>query len=213
VKLASGASFKSPASLPAQPFHLAVTLHAGSASALVNGKEFSLNPESAKGASLVATETISFGEGWNGGLRNIAIYSRVLDASQISRDAASALAQAAKFPPSPTQIKLRGKLVETTAPPTPESIVPYTSSLVTCVYEVEQVLSGDFKEKRILVNHWGLLNRERVAGFPREVGKTYELIVEKQSDHPEVSGERVTDETTAFDMQPWLDVSSPKMAP
>ena len=31
----------------------------------------------------------------------------------------------------------------------------------------------------------------------------------EQLDHPELRGERVTDDTTAFDMEPWFEVTTP----
>ena len=72
------------------------------------------------------------------------------------------------------------------------------------------MISGELKDKRILVKHWGLLNRVPVKGFPRDLGKSYELILERESDHAELKGERVMDDTAAFDLQPWLDVALPK---
>ena len=79
------------------------------------------------------------------------------------------------------------------------------------MYEVESVLSGEYKDKRILVKHWALLDRRAVKGFPREKGQSYELTLERDSDHPELTGERVMDDTGVFDLQAWLDVARPRL--
>jgi hypothetical protein len=95
--------------------------------------------------------------------------------------------------------------------PTPEAIEPYTSSLVEYVYEVQKVLEGDFKEPRVLVKHWAMLNLHTVEGLPRELGKSYELTLEKSEDHLHLQGERVMQDTGAFDLQAWFDVAPPRV--
>jgi hypothetical protein len=80
---------------------------------------------------------------------------------------------------------------------------------VNYVYEVEKVISGELTARKVLVQHWGLLNLVPIVGFPREIGKTYRLTIEREADHPELKGERVSDDTTAFDLDPWLDVGPP----
>src|SRR5262249_10867963 len=107
----------------------------------------------------------------------------------------------------PPRLVLKGKLLEAAPVPALADIEPYTSSLVECVYEVESVVSGQYTEKRVLVKHWGLLNRHPTAVFPREIGKSYELTLEPETGHPELKGERVSEEADVFDLSPWLDVA------
>ena len=63
------------------------------------------------------------------------------------------------------------------------------------------------------MKHWGLLNSADVAGFPRQIGQIYDLSLERESDHPELRGERLSDDTTAFDLPSWLDVAVPAVRP
>ncbi|HEY2573763.1 MAG TPA: hypothetical protein VGH65_06830, partial [Verrucomicrobiaceae bacterium] len=178
-----GKSWTGNAPVPAKPFHLAVVRRADGFQAMVNGVRVPLN--SRKAASAVKmVDSLVFGGGWNGGIMDIAIYDRALGSEEVAQDSAAVLREAGKFPPAPQRVKLRGRVVESSSPPALEDIAPYSGSLVADVYDVEKVLSGGFKDKRILVKHWGLLNKTPVPGFPREIGKSFELVVEKESDHP-----------------------------
>ena len=199
--------------MPTQPFHLAADRSGGSVRVFINGREIPGKPASVNLSARDAEAGIEFGGGWTGGLMRIAIYSRVLSDAEIRSSAALAADIAQKFPPAPPRVKLLAKLVDASPVPALADIEPYTGSLVVCIYEVEKVLAGDFKDSRVLVKHWGLLNRLPTKAFPRENGKSYEITIEPETGHPEMRGERVSDESGVFDLQPWLDVTSPQFAP
>ena len=115
---------------------------------------------------------------------------------------------------TPPRVRLRAKLVEATGVPTPEGIDPYTRAMIACVYDVEQVLEGTYEPKQILVCHWALMDRKPCSGFPRKPGDSFELLVEPldlKLHHPELEGQRVLDDTTAFDLEKWYDIASPKL--
>ena len=95
--------------------------------------------------------------------------------------------------------------------PSAEGIAPYTGSLVAYVYEIEKVISGELAAKKIIVKHWAMLDQKPVAGFPRTLGGTYELELEPEAGHDHLKGERVMDDTTAFDLETWFDISPPKV--
>jgi hypothetical protein len=199
--------------LPTAPFHLVVNRGADPAKnfeAFVNDKPLAL---AGRAGTLQAPsmEAITFGGGWNGGMLNVALYDHVLAAGEISQNASAMQHRIASLPPPPPRVRLRGKLVELSAMPTPEAIEPYTSSLVEYVYEVEKVLEGEYKEPRVLVKHWALLDLHPVQGLPREIGKSYDLTLEPGADHLHLQGERVMQDTTAFDLQPWFDVATPRV--
>lgn len=207
----SDQNWKCADATPPKPFQLAVIHRRAGITVFINGTKAELvtqdQPKSDKPDSLI------FGGNWGGGLLNLALYQRALDASEVLKNTETARKRVVKFQPRSTPLKVRAKLLEVTAPPSPESITPYTSSLVTCLYEVEQVLSGELKEKRILVKQWGLLNRLPVIGFPVQEGKIYDLLLESESIHPELKGERVTDDTSTFDLEPWFDITPPRVIP
>lgn len=214
VSKAAGQTWKSSQPLPDKPFHLMVTRAEAGFALYVNGQPAELEFSPADQA-VPASETITFGGGWQGGLLHLALHDHALPADQAAAHAASAQARISTLPAAPPRVRVKARLVETSAMPTAEGIEPYTSALVAYVYEVLEVLEGDFPatEKRLLVKHWGMLGREPVQGFPRPEGQTYELVIERQSAHSHLNGERVMDDTTAFDLEPWFDVASPRVSP
>lgn len=212
VSKVAGEAWKSAQPLPTKPFHLMVTRSEAGFTLYVDGQSVELQPSPAD-AVPAPSDSITFGGGWQGGLLQVALHDHALPADQAAAHAASAQARISSLPAAPPRVRVKARLVETSAMPTPEGIEPYTAALVAYVYEVQEVLEGDFPttEKRLLVKHWGMLGREPVQGFPRTEGQTYELVVERQSAHSHLNGERVMDDTTAFDLESWFDVSSPKV--
>jgi hypothetical protein len=192
----------------ANPLHVTVNRRGTQFEIYLNGK---ITPaQSGTSAPPAPANSIAFGTGSRGmELQGIAIFDRALAADEIEKNAGAQLGRLRSLPAAPPQIRVIGTLVEASQVPAPESIEPYTGALVCCTYKVEKSVSGDFKGDRILVKHWGLLNRQPVSGFPRELGRSYELTLERASDHPELQGERVADDTEAFDLEPWIDVSTP----
>lgn len=213
VLSSKGGAWDSSEPLPTTPFHLVVNRRADPAKAFeafVNGKPLGLGMLAAT-FKAEPMEAITFGGGWNGSLLNVAIYDRTLTTDEIARSAEAMQHRISTLPPAPPRVRLQGKLVELSAMPTPEGIEPYTSSLVEYVYEVEKVLEGEYKEPRVLVKHWALLDLHPVKGLPRVLGKSYELTLEPGADHLHLQGERVMQDTSAFDLQAWFDVSPPRV--
>ncbi len=211
VLTSANGSSKGTEPLPADPFHLAILRKPDGFDAFVNGQRIALVPSASSTPPSAATDTLTFGGNWNGGLLSVVVYDHVLNETEVQLDAQSAERQIAKFTPAPVQIKIRAKLTEASSMPTAEGIDPYTSSLVIYIYDVEKVMEGDFTDKHILVKHWAMLGQKPVDAMPREVGKSYDLVLERESGHPNLKGERVMDDTTAFDLEPWFDVASPRV--
>ncbi|RBP37324.1 hypothetical protein DES53_11462 [Roseimicrobium gellanilyticum] len=212
VLVRGATAWRSKTALPAVPYHLAVTRSAEGFAAQVNGEPLELDSLPGGGAK-PGPETLTFGGGWNGGLLQVALYDRILTDEEIASNAHAAQARVSTFPSAPQRVKLSGKLTESSPMPTPEGISPYTGALVAHLYEVEKIHQGTLETKTVLVKHWAMLGEKVVQGFPREVGKTYELLIEREVDHTQLKGERVIDDTTAFDQEAWFDVASPRVAP
>ncbi len=197
---------RTAAPLPTAPFHLVVARRPGSFACFVNGESALLEPHrGAPPASLPGQ--LRFGGGWHGGILAVAIHDRALSPSEVKQESTAQLAVHARRPPAPPQVKVLARLVEASAMPSVEGIAPYTGALVTYVYDIDKVLAGELPAKRILVRHWAILDQKTVVGFPREPGKSHELILESLADHAHLTGERVVDDTTEFDLEPWFDVT------
>lgn len=163
----------------------------------------------AKAAAAARDAPIVFGGGGAGaGLLRVAIYKRPLDEPELVVSAGDLPADLVSV--SAARVKLRGRLLEASPMPTAEGINPYTSALVECVYEVTNVIEGDYNEKRVFVKHWGMLDRKTTAGFPRRPGVEYELLLEPLSEHPQLKGDRSM-ALDVFDLDPYYDVSAPKV--
>ncbi|VGO21654.1 LamG-like jellyroll fold domain-containing protein [Pontiella sulfatireligans] len=131
---------------------------------------------------------------WSGCIDGIAWYDRVLAPAEIAEMYAAFRAEkAASFRDEPPRLVIDAKLVEISPTPSPEGIAPYRSALVEYLYEIEQVLEGRSAEKRIIVQHWVILDAV-VYPLDREAGTTYRLVLESVDDHPELEGERISSE-------------------
>ena len=77
------------------------------------------------------------------------------------------------------------------------------------IYEVEEVIDGEYELDQILVQHWGLMDEKPVPGWPRKVGDSYELVVEERAAHPELEGARRLDKIKVFHLPVYYDVETP----
>ena len=153
---------------------------------------------------------ITFGGGGKGiGMSHVAVYARALATAEI-RDHAKALASLSRPPPA-TTLKLRAKLIQASPMPTVKGISPDTSSLIECIYEVVNVIEGDYPAKRILVKHWGMMDGKPARGFPRRIGIDYELHLQPFSAQPQVKDIRSVS-LGVPDLDPWFDISTPAVA-
>lgn len=87
-------------------------------------------------------------------------------------------------------IALRAKLVRLTPTPTLQAIAPYRQALAVHEYEVENVKSGEFAGHRILVASWAIVSGKTVSQN-RKAGESYDLLVGRYDDYPELEGERL----------------------
>ena len=77
--------------------------------------------------------------------------------------------------PATASLVVKGKLVSKTNPIRKEELLPYQEFLVGFVYDVEQVTSGEYGEKQILVMHPAYIGLKPQSLEKFRVGKTYEL--------------------------------------
>lgn len=148
---------------------------------------------------------------YRGRLAGVTVHGGTLDAESVAglhAGAAKAVAEAEGGDP-PSRLVVRGKLVEAAAMPSVESLDTYSRALFDFTYEVEEVVAGEYSEPRIVVWHWAILDRQPLPDALREIGRTYELVVEPASAHPELEGERRTETTSEFSLDPFYDVATP----
>ena len=105
------------------------------------------------------------------------------------------------------RVVLTGRLVEVTPTPKVKSIHPYRRCLAVYTYRVEKVHEGRYRDRRILVAHWVILDA-KVLGFRRKLGQAYRLVVEAYADHPQLAPERRVMVQDELDLEVYYDVEN-----
>lgn len=184
--------------------HLMVTFDGTAFSAYLNGKPAPPSEVESDGES---GPTTRFGAGWDGSLQGVAISAAAATPEQIAASHAHWEKTLAARPSIPT-VRLRGKLLEMTADRPVEALDTYHRGLLGYLYEVEEIIEGEYAGKTVVVMHWTILDRTPVSGFPREVGKSYELTLQPYAAHPELVSERQWNDLLD-PSEPWFDVTAP----
>ena len=128
---------------------------------------------------------------WRGTVEGVAIYNRALEAAEVASNATAAgTVKAAKAVP---QISVRATLVATTKAPTPAQMTPYRDALIVHEYEVEKLVKGKYKAKKLRVAHWGVRDLKKTRVAYMKVGTGVFLVVEPFGDHPELEGQFIRD--------------------
>ncbi len=191
------------------PLHLAASRQGGKWALYLDGNPLEREGVEGAGAAIPPAAGVGVGDGkWEGSGEALAIYGRALEAGEVAADAANLAAKVEGREPAGT-IKLRGKLVEMTAPHPVEDLDTYRRALLVYTYEVEEVIEGKYDQPKVLVNHWSILDRKPLASIPRQLGKSYTLEIEALKEHPELTSERRwSDSFEALDE--YFDITTPE---
>lgn len=192
-------------------FHLAVVCGGGTIVAYRDGKEVH---REASGGDVAGWRPgkLAFGDapegrsGWAGRLEGIALYARALGAAEIAEDAKFWQDRVAARPRAP-QVRIQGTLLQRSESEV-DKLGAYFRALGLCEYKVDKVLAGTFTDESIFVFHWTVMHRKLLPIADREVGKSYELLVEPFADHPELEPELQFDSLEwGFDKPVYYDVT------
>ncbi|CAN5198534.1 hypothetical protein BH23VER1_BH23VER1_35540 [soil metagenome] len=214
----SGALVEASSALPAAPAHVLVIADGAALRLWVDGAEVASAPSGPLDLSAWAGGRLRFGgapaAGGQMSVEKVALYAGVVFSTEsATAHAASALASTAGREPA-AQVRLRARLAETTSIPAAADVEDYLDTyhraLVDYTYDVVEVLEGDYAEDRVVVWHWVILDRQLVPGFPRAIGEEFELVLEPTTAHPQLASERRDEDTTAFGLDPFYDISTPQ---
>lgn len=120
-------------------------------------------------------------------LAAIGVYDRPLVGEEVaasSRRLPKATEQSAE-----QRLTLDATLHERTEIPAPDAIGAYRRALVVNSYKVDRVLAGEYRQERILVAEWAILDRTIIKTYP-EPAVSEKLVVEPFANHPQLEGER-----------------------
>ncbi len=148
---------------------------------------------------------------WDGAIGQIHLYARLLDDGE-RKDLSNQVIAESRGEPEPARIKFRGKMVKAAAPRPLEAMEPYRRLLVPCVYEIEEVLSGEYAEDKIIVYHWAVLDLEPLPNVPPAVGQSVEVTAAPFESQPQLGNElteEIADPSLVL-IKKYYDISPPK---
>lgn len=96
------------------------------------------------------------------------------------------------------RLVVEARLTDPSVIPTPRDIAPYRRALLVNGYEVVRMISGSYRQKKIMVAHWVIEDGQVLEKAKREKGKTYRMVLERFDDHPELEGERLIMDSDEF---------------
>jgi hypothetical protein len=108
-------------------------------------------------------------------------------------------------PPEEQVIQLRARLVFKSKPMRLEELMPYQESLVGFVYDVREVLAGQYQEKQILVMHPAHIGLRKQPLRKYRMGKTYKLRV-RELEGTRWNTVKRKDDSGLVDLQPYIQV-------
>ena len=96
------------------------------------------------------------------------------------------------------RLVVEARLTDLSVIPTPQDIAPYRRALLVNGYEVVRVISGSYRQKKLMAAHWVIEEGQVLKDAIREKGKTYRMVLERYDDHPELEGERLIMDSDEF---------------
>jgi alginate O-acetyltransferase complex protein AlgJ len=130
---------------------------------------------------------------WRGRLEGIAFFPWALTADEAAKEAAASIVLRAGRKPA-TTVRFQGTLIRQAKTANLKAIQPYTRSMTIAEYKVEKVLAGEWKQQKIKVLHWMIMDGKRLPLADRKPGALVELQVDSLGDHPQLESCRRDDE-------------------
>ena len=107
--------------------------------------------------------------------------------------------------PTAASLIVKAKLVSKTTPIRREELMPYQEFLVGFVYDVEEVIAGEYGEKQILVMHPAYIGLQPQSLEKFRIGKTYELQL-RPLDGSIWSTIKSKDDSGRIELEPYIRV-------
>ena len=194
-------------------YHVIVSYFPGRLFCYVNGESMPLDAGVTGDFSnwgpqhLLFGDEFSGGRDWAGTLEGVAIYNRAIGLAEAKQKFGLYQAQM-KQRKAVEQLAVRARLMAASPMPDPGSLGQYRRCLAVHAYKVIKALRGTCDTREIAVAHWAILDMKAVGTFEKKkIGATYDLVLERFSDHPELEGERRVEAIEDLDMPLYYDVS------
>ena len=109
------------------------------------------------------------------------------------------IAEASKAP----GLVIRGKLVSRSKPIQRKELLPYEEFLVGFIYDVKEVIQGEYSDKQILVMHPAYIGLRKQSLARYHIGRTYHLQLRELEDSL-WSTVKSKDDSGRIDLQPYI---------
>jgi hypothetical protein len=116
-----------------------------------------------------------------------------------------ALVAAPSATPATASLIVKAKLVSKTKPIQKEELLPYQEFLVGFVYDVEEVIAGEYREKQILVMHPAYIGLQSQSLGKFRIGRSYELQL-RGLDGSLWSTVKSKDDSGRIELEPYIRV-------
>lgn len=107
--------------------------------------------------------------------------------------------------PATASLTVKAKLVSKTKPVRKEELLPYQEFLIGFVYDVEQVISGNYSDKQILVMHPAYIGLHEQPLGKFQIGRSYDLQL-RGLDGSLWSTVKSKDDSGRIDLEPYIRV-------
>ncbi len=133
-------------------------------------------------------------KGWEGAVEGIVLYKRSLRPEAVAALHTSFSAiQKARVPVE--TLTVRATLREKSTLLTPAELAPYARGLTVFIYDLEEVLDGEYEKETVYVAHWTVLDRMALPFTSVAVGTTQTLRLELLDENPQLESENLSDDS------------------
>jgi hypothetical protein len=211
----SSNSFASPLQMcrlsDAEAHHLVISYKSGELFSSVDGRPASMT-NLVKGTlagwsakNLLFGDQPQGGSTWKGSLKGVTVFARALTPKESKTDSAFWREKIDAREPV-KRVKLRVKLVSASSIPDPNTIMPYSRCLIVNVYEVAEVVAGEYKGAEIAIAHWAILDRAVVADADREKTPADAVTVEPMDANPQLRSEMMVQDAGGYELPLYYEV-------
>jgi hypothetical protein len=199
---------------PNQPLHFVLSSNKGriecwsDATVTRLDSSMSLTFANAPPARVVLGADLTGDHPWDGRLERLRFYRQALSSDEILRNS-NAAKSSLRGRAAPSRMQVQAELVQSTAAPQPESLLPYRRALLVHHFRLKKVVTGQFSDQEFLVARWAVLDGQAVKGAVPEPGVVVDLSLEVFEDQPQLTSERQLIEVDRIDLPMFYDVSFP----
>ncbi len=205
-----GPNFRLPGELaaPGAYRHLVVSVSGGEVTVFADG-----SPAPEGGVEVLPpgrwqAGELTFGEGWEGDLEGVAIFSRAIGAAEAAGRFTGYSERLAGRRAAP-RVVVDAELVAYTPPRPLDRMDTYRRCLCEHVFEVREVVSGELEGDTIRVLVWGTLDMEFLPpAFKGKEGERFRLVLEPAAANPQL-GRELTERSDELDGAEFFLVGRP----